>query len=244
MGKTAFALNIAINTAIMKHPVVFFSLEMSNDELTTRLLSRVTDYSSIKIRNAEVNFEYLVEKSNEIAVLPLIIDDSPLLSLFDLKSKIKKIIVQNKAELVIVDYLQLMSAEADHREQEISKISRGLKALSKEFNIPVIALSQLNRSVEERSDKVPKLSDLRESGAIEQDADIVCFVSRPAVYKQRTIFVNDTTEISTENLMVFNIAKNRNGAIGELIFYHTKNMSKIQEEEFQVQNEPIEKAPY
>jgi len=236
MGKTALALILAKNPARFGYPVSIFSLEMSKMELTTRFMSGPSGYSSVQIRNANINMERFVSASHEIASLPITIDDTPSISLLELRSKIKKQILKKGTKLVVIDYLQLMTSKAASREQEISSISRGLKAISKEFNIPIIALSQLNRGVEERADRVPRLSDLRESGAIEQDADIVCFVYRPAVYKIRTIMM-DSEEISTEGIIVLDGAKNRNGALFTRALHHNETMSKIQEEEFETTNE-------
>lgn len=232
MGKTALALTLATNPAKLGYPVCMFSLEMSRGEVATRLLSSATGYTNVEIRNANVNIEKLVDGSWSLTPLPVYIDDTPALGLFELRSKVKKLILRSGIKLVIVDYLQLMSAEAGNREQEISKISRGLKAISKEFNIPVIALSQLNRDVEARVDKRPRLADLRESGAIEQDADIVCFVYRPAVYKMATISL-DNEEVSTAGLMIIDGAKDRNGALFSKPVYHNESLTIISEEKLQ-----------
>jgi replicative DNA helicase len=229
-GKTAMALSLALNPAKLKYPVCLFSLEMSDSEISTRFLSGVSGYSNVEIRNANINFDNLVDKSNEVANLPIYIDDTPAITIFELRSKVKKMILRHGVKLVIVDYLQLMKQEAGNREQEVSKISQGLKAIAKEFSIPVIALSQLNRGVEDRSDKRPKLSDLRESGAIEQDADIVCFIYRPALYSIPTIKI-DKEDISTEGLMVVDCAKDRNGALFSKPLYHNESLTIIKEKE-------------
>lgn len=234
---TAISLQLALNPARMKYGIGIFSLEMSKEELTTRMLSSVTDYTNVEIRNANINFDKLVEKSNEIAMLPIIIDDTAGLGLFELRSKVKKMILKNDIKLIIIDYLQLMSAEAGNREQEISKISRGLKGISKEFSIPVIALSQLNRGVEERADKRPRLSDLRESGAIEQDSDIVCFIYRPSYYGIASVRV-DKEDIGTDGVMIIDGAKNRNGALFSKVLYHNSSLTNIREEKFEMKNEP------
>ncbi len=237
MGKTALALTLASNPAKLKYPICLFSLEMSESEIATRFMSGVSGYTNVEIRNADINMENFVSRSNEIAGLPIFIDDTPALSLFELRSKVKKMIVRNGVQMVIVDYLQLMKAEAGNREQEVSTISRGLKAIAKEFNIPVIALSQLNRGVEDRTDKRPRLSDLRESGAIEQDADIVCFVFRPSVYNMQTIEV-DKESLSTEGLMIIDCAKDRNGALFSKPLYCNSSLTVIQEEKFKINNNP------
>ena len=237
MGKSALALILSSNPAKLGSPVLFLSLEMSKEELATRFLSGETEYTNVEIRNADVNFDKLVNGSHKIACLPIIIDDTPGIGLYEVRSKIKKQIIRNHIKLVIIDYLQLMSADANSREQEVSKISRGLKAISKEFNIPIIALSQLNREVESRADRRPRLSDLRESGSLEQDADIVCFVFRPKYYGMGTATVGQE-EISSENLMIVDCGKNRNGALFSKALYHNQSMTKIQEQKFELRNEP------
>lgn len=237
MGKTALSLSLTSNPAKMNYPVCLFSLEMSESELATRFMSGVTDYTNVEIRNARIDLETFVSKSNSVANLPIYIDDTPALSLFELRSKVKKMILRYGIKLIIIDYLQLMKQEAGNREQEVSIISRGLKAISKEFNIPVIALSQLNRGVEERADKKPRLSDLRESGAIEQDADIVCFVYRPSVYGIKTVEI-DQNNYSTDGIMIIDCAKDRNGALFTKALYHNINLTVIQEEKIEA------KLPY
>jgi len=230
MGKTALALTLAINPSRLDYPVCFFSLEMSESELAARFLSGSSGYTNVEIRNARLDFDKLVNASNDIALLPIYIDDTPALGLFELRSKIKKMIIRYGIKLAIIDYLQLMKADADNREREVSLISRGLKTISKEFNIPVIALSQLNREVEKKADKRPRLADLRESGAIEQDADIVCFIYRPAVYGNRTVEF-DGEDISTTRLMIVDCAKNRNGALFATCLYHNDSLTRINDEE-------------
>ena len=237
-GKTALALTLASNPARLHYPVCLFSLEMAEGELTTRFMSGATGYTNVEIRNANINFDRFVDQSNSIANLPIYIDDTPALSLFELRSKVKKVIIRFNVKLIIIDYLQLMKADAGNREQEVSIISRGLKAISKEFNIPVIALSQLNRQVEERADKRPRLADLRESGAIEQDSDIVCFVYRPALYSFKTIDINNET-LSTEGLMIIDCAKDRNGSLFSKALYHNSSLTIIQENKFEIKNEPF-----
>jgi replicative DNA helicase len=230
-GKTALALTLASNPAKLKYPVCLFSLEMSETELTTRFMSGVSGYTNVEIRNANLNFDKFVDDGNLIAGLPIYIDDTPALTLFELRSKVKKVIMRYGVRLIIIDYLQLMKAEAGNREQEVAMISRGLKAISKEFKVPVIALSQLNRGVEERADKRPRLSDLRDSGQIEQDSDIVCFVYRPACYGIKTVDIDKET-VSTENLMILDCAKDRNGALFSKKLYHNSSLTIIQENSF------------
>lgn len=230
MGKTALALSLVKGTAELSVPVAIFSLEMSESQLTGRYLSCVSGRSNMEIRTGHVDIDLLAEQSNEVAMLPIFIDDTPALSIFELRSKVKKLVVREGIKMIVIDYLQLMSSEAGSREQEISKISRGLKVIAKEFNIPVIALSQLNRGVEDRADKKPRLSDLRESGAIEQDADVVIMIHRPAVYGLRTAMIG-FDEVSSDKLLVVDIAKHRNGPVLTMPLYHNDSLTKITDEE-------------
>jgi replicative DNA helicase len=188
----------------------------------------VSGYSNIEIRNARVDLNKLANDSNNIAFCPLYIDDTPSLSIFELRSKVKKLKMKADIRLVVVDYLQLMKGDAQIREQEVSQISRGLKAIAKEFHIPVIALSQLNRDVEQRVDKKPRLSDLRESGAIEQDADIVCFIYRPAYYYIQEITINGE-KFDSKGLISFDCAKDRNGALFSLPLFHNESLTIIKD---------------
>ncbi|MTH17348.1 replicative DNA helicase [Flavobacterium sp. LC2016-01] len=221
MGKTAFVLSMARNVAIQfGHAVAVFSLEMASVQLITRLISSETGLSSEKLRTGKLEkheWEQLSTKVKNLEKAPLFIDDTPSLSIFDLRAKCRRLASQHGIKLIIIDYLQLMTAGGNgkgggNREQEISTISRNLKALAKELNVPVIALSQLSRAVETRgSSKRPLLSDLRESGAIEQDADIVSFIYRPEYYK---IEEWDDDEASpTAGQAEFIIAKHRNGGL-------------------------------
>ena len=229
MGKTAMALSLAKGAAENKFPVGFFSLEMSRRELAGRYLSGLSGKSNIELRSGNINLDDLSNKSNSLALLPIYIDDTPAINIFELRSKVKKLIIRNSIKLVIVDYLQLMHAEGGSREQEVSAISRGLKAMAKDLNIPVIALAQLNREVESRVDKKPRLSDLRESGAIEQDADMVCFIYRPFHYGIYDVNINNNS-YDTKGLIVFDIAKNRNGALYTAPLYHNESLTIIKDE--------------
>lgn len=221
MGKTAFVLSMARNIAIdFGHPVAVFSLEMSSVQLITRLISSETGLSSEKLRTGKLEkheWEQLSIKVKNLEKAPLYIDDTPSLSIFDLRAKARRLSSQYGIKLIIIDYLQLMTAGGSakgggNREQEISTISRNLKALAKELNVPVIALSQLSRAVETRgSSKRPLLSDLRESGAIEQDADIVSFIYRPEYYKIDEW--DDEEQSPTAGQAEFIIAKHRNGSL-------------------------------
>lgn len=236
MGKTAFVLSMARNITIdFHHPVAFFSLEMSSVQLITRLISSETGLSSEKLRTGKLEkheWEQLNIKVKDLEKAPLFIDDTPSLSIFDLRAKARRLASQHGIKLVVVDYLQLMTAGGSsgkgvgNREQEISTISRNLKALAKELNIPVIALSQLSRNVETRgSSKRPLLSDLRESGAIEQDADIVSFIYRPEYYKIDTWDDDDNTP--TQGQADFIIAKHRNGSLDNIRLKFIGNLGKF-----------------
>ncbi len=215
MGKTAFALTMARNVAVdFKKPVAVFSLEMSAVQLVMRLISSETEISAEKLKRgtlADYEWEQLNSRISGLIDAPLYIDDTPALTVFELRAKSRRLKAQHNIELIILDYLQLMQGTSEHkgnREQEISNISRSLKSLAKELDIPIIAISQLSREVEKRIVKKPILSDLRESGSIEQDADMVIFIYRPEYYK-----VDDETYgSSTEGVAEISIAKNRNGA--------------------------------
>ena len=220
MGKTALVLSMARNIAVNSEvPVAFFSLEMSSVQLITRLISSETGLSSEKLRTGRLEkheWEQLNVKVKALEKAPLFIDDTPSLSIFDLRAKARRLASQHKIKLIIVDYLQLMTSGASqkggNREQEISTISRNLKALAKELDVPVIALSQLSRAVETRGgSKRPILSDLRESGAIEQDADIVSFIYRPEYYKIDEW--DDEERTPTQGQAEFIVAKHRNGGL-------------------------------
>ena len=212
MGKTAFVLNIAQYMAFRSDvTVAIFSLEMSKEQLVNRLLSMESGVDAQKLRNGNLtdsDWERLVEGAEGVASSHLIIDDTPGITLAELRSKCRKYKLENHLGIVMIDYLQLMSGGgrgSDSRQQEISDISRGLKSLARELNVPVVALSQLSRAVEKRDDKRPMLSDLRESGAIEQDADVVMFIYRDDYYHKDT---------ENKNMAEIIIAKQRNGPIG------------------------------
>lgn len=214
MGKTAFVLNIAQHVAFHEEKTVaIFSLEMSKEQLVNRLLSLESKVNSQAIRTGNMKddeWERLIESADVIGSSKLLIDDTPGISFAELRSKCRKFKIENHLEMIIIDYLQLMTGSGknnESRQQEISEISRSLKALARELHVPVIALSQLSRAVEQRPDHRPMLSDLRESGAIEQDADVVMFIYREDYYNKDTELKN-TAEII--------IAKQRNGAIGTI----------------------------
>jgi replicative DNA helicase len=214
MGKTAFVVSIARNAAIdFGKAVALFSLEMSSVQLVTRLISSESEIASEKIRKGdlqEFEWEQLRVKTERLAEAPIFIDDTPSLSIFDFKAKARRLKSQHNIELIIVDYLQLMKGDdknIGNREQEISYISRSLKALAKELDIPVIALAQLSRNAERREGNRPQLSDLRESGSIEQDADMVGFIYRAEYYGLN----EDESGNSTQGIGEFIIQKHRNG---------------------------------
>lgn len=212
MGKTAFALNIAEYVAFRSNQTVaIFSLEMSKEQLVNRLFSLESRVDAQRLRTGGLDdndWERLIESAAVIGKSNLIIDDTPGISVPELRSKCRKYKLEHNLQMIMIDYLQLMSASGrgnDSRQQEISEISRSLKALARELQVPVIALSQLSRAVEQRPDHRPMLSDLRESGAIEQDADVVMFIYRDDYY-------NKDTEL--KNIAEIIIAKQRNGPIG------------------------------
>lgn len=236
MGKTAFILSMARNIAVQyKIPMALFSLEMASVQLITRMIASETGISSEKLRKGTLSdeeWEKLFNNLSELENAPLYIDETPSLSIFDFRAKARRLVMQHDVKIIMVDYLQLMTANqgkiGGNREQEIATISRSLKAIAKELNIPIIALSQLSRTVETRPGKRPQLSDLRESGAIEQDADIVSFIFRPEYYKITT-WDNDNEgiETSTENQAELIIAKHRNGATADVRLSFFKNIAKF-----------------
>lgn len=213
MGKTAFALNIALNSALKSGKcVALFSLEMSKEQLVNRLFSMESMVSSQNIRTGNLSdkeWEKLIEGATAVGNSRIIIDDTGSISISELRSKCRKFKLEHGLDMIMIDYLQLMTGngKTDSRQQEISDISRSLKSLARELNVPVVALSQLSRKVEERTDHRPMLSDLRESGAIEQDADVVMFIYRDDYYNK------DTDKKGVAEII---IAKQRNGPIGTI----------------------------
>lgn len=213
MGKTSFAMNIAQHAALVeKIGVAVFSLEMSKEQLVMRLLSSVGRIDSMRIRSGKLHDEDWPKLSRAVGMLteaPIYIDDTPSISVLDMRAKVRRLAAQYDIGLIVVDYLQLMRGRnsTENRTQEISEISRSLKALAKEHKIPVIALSQLNRGLESRTDKRPMMSDLRESGAIEQDADVISFIYRDEVYNK----AEDNPNIGQAEII---IGKQRNGPTG------------------------------
>ncbi|HKJ42900.1 MAG TPA: replicative DNA helicase, partial [Sunxiuqinia sp.] len=230
MGKTAFVLSMARNMAVEHQvPVAVFSLEMSSVQLVNRLIAAETELGSEKIKNgrlADWEWEHFNRKLNVLEEAPLFIDDTPALSIFEFRAKCRRLKMQHNIGVVVVDYLQLMTAGdagRGSREQEVSMISRSLKAIAKELDVPILALSQLNRSVESREGKRPQLSDLRESGAIEQDADLVLFIHRPEYYG----ITEDESGNSLLGVAEIIVAKHRNGSVGDVQLAFKKQQVKF-----------------
>lgn len=214
MGKTTFAMNIAENAAIKnQHPVLVFSMEMPGEQLALRMMSSLGRIDQHRVRNGKLNDEDWPRITSAVSVLsdaPMFIDDTPALSPSEVRARARRLVREHgKIGLIVIDYLQLMQVPGskENRTNEISEISRSLKALAKELYVPVIALSQLNRSLEQRQDRRPVMSDLRESGAIEQDADLIAFIYRDEVYNE------DSSEKGKAEII---IAKQRNGPIGKV----------------------------
>ena len=265
MGKTALGTNIAFNCAFKYQEekdefenkkiidggkVAFFSLEMSSEQLATRILAERTKISGDKMRKAELNkddFNKIAKSSAELENLNLIIDDNPILTIPILRARARRLKRLHDINLIIIDYLQLMSSSSNNRNdgrvQEISEITRGLKSIAKELNIPIIALSQLSRQVEQREDKRPQLSDLRESGTIEQDSDVVMFIYRESYYLERLEPIRKSEEddmkynervsrwqqLTNENYNKAEIiiAKQRHGPIGSIKMHFDANYTKF-----------------
>jgi replicative DNA helicase len=228
MGKSALATNIAQNAAEAGYPAALFSLEMSKESLVLRMLCGEARVDGQKVRTGflgERDLPRLAMAAARLAELPFFIDDTPALSVMEVRSRARRLMKDvgraDRCGIIVVDYLQLMRAhrDVDNREQEISMISRSLKALAKELDVPVIALSQLNRQVESRADKRPMLSDLRESGAIEQDADVIGFVYREEFYNKAS---------GKEGVAEFIIAKQRNGPLGTVELAFRKELTKFE----------------
>ena len=237
MGKTSFALSIAKNVAVDHHiPIGFFSLEMNNVQLVNRLISNVCEISGKKILNGQLDqseWERLDKRLRDLTGSPIYIDDTPGLSVFELRTKARRLVREKGVKLLMIDYLQLMNANGmkfGSRQEEVSTISRSLKGLAKELNIPVLALSQLSRNVESREGlegKRPQLSDLRESGAIEQDADMVLFVHRPEYYH----IYQDEKGNDLHGMAQIIIAKHRKGATGDVLLNFRGEYTRFQDPE-------------
>jgi replicative DNA helicase len=253
MGKTALGINIAVNAckflnkdaidAKDKKSVGFFSLEMSSDQLAARILSMECSINATKFRTGQLNeneWEVVATRSAEISKMPLFIDDTPALSIAAIRTRARRMVRKNNLSLLVVDYLQLIRGTStrsnENRVQEVSEITQGLKAIAKEFNIPVMALSQLSRAVEQREDKRPQLSDLRESGSIEQDADVVAFIFRESYYKERMRpnenevekfqkWKAEMQDIAHKSEVI--IAKQRNGPVGSVNLFFDAEFTRF-----------------
>ena len=243
MGKTAFVLSMAKNMAIDYNiPVAIFTLEMANVQLVKRLISNIADLEGEKIKSGQLTPDEWDRLNSRIRLAfsaPLYLDETPGLSITELRTKARRLVRERGVKLIMIDYLQLMNAtgmKLGSREQEVSTISRSLKALAKELNIPIIALSQLNRSTETREDKRPVLSDLRESGAIEQDADIVCFIHRPEYYTKST---EDANGNDIRGLAELIVAKHRSGAVGDVKLRFVNRFARFEnwDEGYQIMQE-------
>lgn len=223
MGKTALALRMAVNAAKEGYPVAFFSIEIGNISLAIRNLSSEAKVNHQRIKSGKYSkeeFQEIERVMNNMEGLPLMIDDSPELSIMDFRSKCRRLKNEGNLDIVFVDYLQLMKPpKAESREREVSIISRQLKIIAKELKVPIVVLAQLNRELERRADKMPMLSDLRESGSIEQDADGVLFVFRPEVYGEEEYQIDKINKIKkpTGGLAIIVFAKQRNGPSGSLV---------------------------
>jgi len=224
MGKTTFCLNIAQHAAIAKRiPVAFFSLEMSKEQLVTRMLCAEAQVNAHRVRTGymqDEDWRKLAQAAGPLAAAPIFIDDTPGISVMEMRAKARRLKAEHGLGLIIIDYLQLMTgrSRSENRQQEISDISRSLKALARELEVPVIALSQLSRAVEQRTSKRPMLSDLRESGALEQDADVVAFIYRDDYYNE------DSDE---KNIAEIIVAKQRNGPVDTVKLYFHKEFTKF-----------------
>ncbi len=243
MGKTALALNIARNAAVNGFPVAVFSLEMADYQLVMRMLCSEARIDSQRVRLGKLSqaeWNALLESAGRMSTYPIFIDDTPGISVLELRSKARRLKAEHNIGLIVVDYLQLMrlSTRAENRQIEIAMISQSLKNLAKELDIPVLALSQLSRAVEARTDGRPMLSDLRESGAIEQDADVVLFIYRPSVAKGES----DSDGQSKAEIIV---AKQRNGPTGELdLVFISKFVQFANIEEYREEIPVIREDPF
>lgn len=229
MGKTALAINIGLKSALEGFSVGVFSLEMPAEQLIIRILSAESAIALQKIRNATISSDEWVALTNvaiRLSDLKLFIDDSAGLSILDIRTRARKLKAEHNVDLLVVDYVQLLHSTARHenRHQEVSEISRALKGLAKELNVPILALSQLSRAVEARIDKRPMMSDLRESGALEQDADLIMFLYRDVVYNQET---------ENPNLAELIVAKQRNGPTGTVFLNFERELTTFVDGDFE-----------
>jgi replicative DNA helicase len=223
VGKTSFALNLAVNAAVKQNATVaIFSLEMSAEQLASRLLSMESGVDSPRIRSAHLNEQEsrkLDAAMNHLAKAPIWVDDTPSIPIMELRSKARRLAAEQNLDMIVVDYLQLIASESgESRVQELGQISRALKALARELRVPILALSQLSRAVEQRTPHIPQLSDLRESGALEQDADVVVFIYRDEKYNP------DTDKKGVADIIV---AKHRNGPTGQVQLLFLERTTKF-----------------
>jgi replicative DNA helicase len=223
-GKTGFMMSVAKNAAQRRKHVAIFSLEMANEQLVQRLISQETGIDSQRLRTGKLNEEEWPVFAHSIEVLGetrIFLDDTPAITPLQLRTKCRRLHMEFNLDLIIIDYIQLMSsgARSENRVQEVSFISRQLKVLAKELNVPVLAAAQLSRAVEQRADKRPVLSDLRESGSLEQDADVVMFIYRPDQYEKDT---------AMQNVAEIIVAKHRNGPVGSVQLIFRPQLAKFE----------------
>jgi replicative DNA helicase len=205
-------------------------MEMSAEEIGRRYLSGCSGMSNIQLMTGEcMGVDALIDMTAKFASMGLYVDDTPALSLTEIKAKARKMMIKHDVKIFFVDYLQLMRGQRKEREQEVSELSRGLKAIARDLKVPFVVLSQLNRKCEERADKKPLLSDLRDSGAIEQDADIVLLLSSPKRNGFQNVDIPDVGEVDSRGLLLVNIAKNRNGGTGDIYLKHNDSMTIIED---------------
>ncbi len=236
VGKTAFALNIAMNVILQNKSVVFFSLEMPAEQLMQRMISSISSVNNYHFkepsRMSKDEQSQIIYAYNQIKDKNFFIDDSGSIRLNEIIWKTKRLKEKNELDLIIIDYMQLIPLDTynnGNRQQEVSKISRSLKQLARELEVPIIALSQLNRRVEERESKRPMMSDLRESGSIEQDADIIAFLYREDYYNKDSKDDEEDNKFKHQHLTELNIAKHRNGSIGTINFTFDPSIGKFKE---------------
>ncbi len=233
MGKTSIMLHFALSASKQGKAVCIYSLEMASISLADRILLSVADVDAEHYRNGTLTSEEWdrINKAQEvIAKLPIYIDDNPQVTMRYIRTQSKMLQKRGQCDIILADYLQLVDTSTGknrNREQEIANASRSAKIIAKELKVPFVLLSQLSRKVEDRADKTPQLSDLRESGAIEQDADIVMFIHRPAYYREEHIETSSMGTISAEGVGILTIAKQRDGATGNVLFLHNKALTKI-----------------
>lgn len=241
MGKTALAINFILNAAESINPInesiVFFSLEMSNEQIINRMITNLARLDAWKLRTGELNKNELKNINanlEKLKTLPIYIEDKPNMTILEIESRLRQLIQNSKIKLVVIDYLQLIESTShnSNRVQEVAKISRKLKIIARELNIPIIAIAQLSRKIEERKaeDRQPMLSDLRESGSIEQDADLVTFIDYDRNQINKNDLINSNEAIKTNDkkvLVVFYIEKHRNGATGRIKMWFNKHEGKF-----------------